>query len=260
MHSTLIPGLPVQTFGLCVAIGVYLAWIVAERLSLRKDIGSLICILALAGIAGARAAHVVEYWREEAFAAKPLSVFAVWNGGLVFYGGLVAAGIAFCVWCRAKKLNLPEMADLVAVTIPLAHACGRVGCFFHGCCWGKVTTSAFGVTFPAGSPPYFAHHASRTAARSLPLVPVQLIESAALLCLFALLLWVYRRKKAWTAALYTTGYAVIRFFTEFLRDDTRPEFSGFSSAQLFSIVLAAAGAALFVISLKANEKRHDNNR
>ena len=111
MHSTLIPGLPVQTFGLCVAIGVYLAWIVAERLSLRKDIGSLICILALAGIAGARAAHVVEYWREEAFAANPLSVFAVWNGGLVFYGGLVAAGIAFCVWCRAKKLNLLDKSQ-----------------------------------------------------------------------------------------------------------------------------------------------------
>ena len=260
MHSVLIPGLPVQTFGLCVAIGVFLAWTVAERLSGRKDIGNLICILALTGIAGARAAHVIEYWSEEGFASRPLAVFAVWNGGLVFYGGLAAAAVAFCVWCVARKQSVLAMADLIAVTVPLAHACGRVGCFFHGCCWGKVTDSPFGVTFPAGSPPYYAHPAGIRAARSLPLVPVQLIEAGALIVLFFVLLHVYRRKKAMTAALYMAGYAAIRFLTEYLRDDIRPEISGFSSAQLFSIGLAATGAAVFAVSLKKHEKHPDSNR
>ena len=261
MHSQLIPGLPFQTYGLCVAAGALAgAWII-ERLSGRKEAGALVAWLVLAGIAGARIAHVVEYWHADGFDRDFASVFAIWKGGLVFYGGLAGSIVAFLAWCAAKRENPLAWADLLCVAIPLGHAFGRIGCFFHGCCWGKVSQSALAVTFPAGSPAWHARHASSIAARSLPVLPVQLFEAAALATLFALLLLLYRRFKAFTAAAYFASYGVIRFLLEFLRDDERPSAFGLSSAQLFSIALAAAGAAIFAISLCRRHAEHTcNNR
>lgn len=255
MHSTLIEGLPFQTYGLCVAIGALLASWVAEKLGGRKDYGTLVFWLLLAGIAGARIAHVVEYWRADGFDRDFMSVFAVWKGGLVFYGGFIGAAVFLAAWCAARKAKPLAVADVLAVVLPLGHAFGRVGCFFHGCCWGKVSSSPLAVAFPAGSPVWFAHHASETAPRSLPVLPVQLFEAAFLLALFAVLLATYRRCKAHTAGIYLAAYGTARFLLEYLRDDARPSAWGLSSAQFVSVALAAAGAAIL-----AYGKLHRHNR
>ncbi len=259
MHSQLIPGLPIQTFGLCVATGMMLAWRVVERLSGRKDISNLILSLLVAGVVGSRVAHVVEYWRADGFDRDFMSVFALWNGGLVFYGGLFAGVLVFAAWCAARRERPLALADLLAVGVPLGHAFGRIGCFFHGCCWGRLSDSALALSFPAGSPAYYAHHLPG-AARSLPVLPTQLFESAALFALFALLYFLYRRLKGFTAAAYLTGYGVIRFFMEFLRDDERPSLWGLSSAQLFSVAMVAAGLAFFVWSWRSHVKPACDNR
>lgn len=260
MHSQLIPGLPIQSFGLCIAIGVLLAWRVLSWLYKKEDMGNFLFILVFAGLLGARVAHVIEFYREDGFDRNILSVFELWKGGLVFYGGLVSGAIAFMAYCRAKHLPMKDMANLVAVVIPLAHAFGRLGCFFHGCCWGKVSTSAFAVTFPAHSPVWMAHRASDYAARSLGVLPVQLFEASFLLLLFALLVFVYRRSKDYTASVYFMGYALIRFFTEFMRDDTRPEIFGLSSAQNFSVLLFVCGFAIWCITFLKDEKSSCHNR
>lgn len=250
MHSQLIPGLPIQTYGLCVAAGALLAAYAMDKISRRRDGGNLVMMLLFAGLAGARIAHVIEYWHEDGFDRDFLSVFALWRGGLVFYGGLAGAAIALAIHCAVKKESLLSAADRIAVVLPLAHAFGRIGCFFHGCCWGKVSQSRLAVTFPAGSPVWFAHRAGPDAARSLPVLPVQLFEAAALLVLFAVLLLAYRRFKAHTAAGWLAGYGILRFFLEYLRADVRPSLWGFSSAQLVSIVLVAAGIALFAATFR----------
>lgn len=255
MHSQLIPGLPLQTFGLCVAVGVYLAWLVVERLHGGKDIGNLVVLMVVAGLVGARAAHVVEYWHEDGFDRDFMSAFAIWKGGLVFYGGLLAGAAAFAAWCVKWKPDVLALTDLFCVGVPLGHAFGRIGCFFHGCCWGKVSNSFLAVTFPAGSPVYYAHPAGAGAPRSLPVLPTQLFESAALFALFAALYFLYRRRRAYTAAAYFTGYGVIRFFMEFLRDDERPSACGLSSAQWVSVALLAAGAVFFAWSFKRRSRQ-----
>jgi phosphatidylglycerol:prolipoprotein diacylglycerol transferase len=260
MHSQLIPGLPIQSFGLCVAVGVLLSWMLVERLSGRKDLGNLVFALVAAGIVGARIVHVVEYWHADGFDRNFLSVFSIWNGGLVFYGGLVASAVVFAVWCAVKRPDVLALADVLCVGLPLGHAFGRIGCFFHGCCWGKVSDSFLAVTFPAGSPVWAAHHASPYAPRSLPVLPTQLFEAAALFALFAALLLLWRRRRGYTAAAYMLGYGVIRFFMEFLRDDERPFALGLSSAQLFSFALIAAGAAFMAWSVCRDVKRSRDNR
>lgn len=264
MHPHLIPGLPFQTFGACIAAGILLCWTLVERLSGRKDLGTLIFLLVAAGVAGARVAHVVEYWHADGFDRNFASAFQVWTGGLVFYGGLTAGVLTFTGWCLWKKADALALADLLCVVIPLGHAFGRIGCFFYGCCWGKASDSPLAVAFPAHSPAWVAQVQSGLisprAPLAMPVLPTQLFEAAALLVLFAALLSLYRRRKAWTAATYLCGYGVIRFCLEFLRDDDRPVWGGLSSAQNFSFLLIAAGIACFIWSFKRHGQRPSDHR
>ncbi len=263
MYPELIPGLPIQTFGAMIAAGILISWKVVEKLWKGRDLSTLVFILVIAGIAGGRIAHVVEYWSEDGFGDDFASVFAVWKGGLVFYGGLAAAVLAFAAWCVAKKPDVLALLDVLAVGVPLGHAFGRIGCFCYGCCWGRLSDSIFAVAFPSGSPVWCSQVRdgliARTAAHSLPVLPTQLFESAFLFALFALLLWLYRRKRAFTAAAYLVGYGLWRFAIEFLRDDARPSALGLSSAQLFSIPLVVAGLVVLIWSIREHGRRSSYN-
>ena len=236
--------LHLKTYGACMAVGFVLCWKLIERLSGRKDLSDLIVYLMVAGVVGSRVAYVVEHWSSE-FAAHPGNVIRVDQGGLMFYGGLILALVVFFVWCRIKRAHPLELANLFATVIPLGHACGRIGCFFYGCCYGKISGSPVAVSFPSHSVAWFEQvHAGlipATAARSLPVLPTQLFEAAALAVLFAVLLFVYRRLGRHTAALYLMGYAVIRFGMEFLRGDPRAAFFGLSIGQLISVGMLLVG-------------------
>ena len=239
MHPQLIPGLPFQSFGLCVGIGVMLSWMIIDRLSKPKDLSGLILLVVFAGVLGARFAHVIEYWHQDGFDANPLRAFRFWEGGLVFYGGLIAAVCSFLVWWRVRREDFFATADILTVALPLGHAFGRLGCFFNGCCWGRASDAWYAVRFPATS-----------FCGPDPVIPTQLFESAALFALFAALYLVYRRYRRYTTALYLMAYGVIRFNIEFLRADDRPDLCGLSSAQVVSLVALAIGDVFLYLNLK----------
>ena len=90
--------LHLKTYGACMAVGFILCWTLIERLSKRKDLSNFILALMLSGVVGSRIAYVVEHWRSE-FAARPLDVVRVDQGGLMFYGGLILAVAVFFAWC-----------------------------------------------------------------------------------------------------------------------------------------------------------------
>ena len=241
--------LHLRTYGACMAVGFLLCWHLVERISGRKDISNLMMYLMLAGVAGSRAAYVVEHWDAE-FAAAPLDVFKVWQGGLMFYGGLVLALAVFFVWCRVKKENAVALADVLSVAVPLGHACGRIGCFFYGCCYGRDSDAWCAVVFPEFSPSWYEH-----GRRMVGVLPVQLFEAAALLVLFAVLLAVYLKTRRHTTGIYLIGYAAIRFGLEFLRGDPRAAFCGLSIGQLISIGAALAGAAFLAYGERTRDNR-----
>ena len=202
MHPDLIPGLPIKTYGFCMALGFLAAWQVLSWLCRRtsrpiEPFTNLLMLMLFSGIIGARLEYVREFWHRE-FAADPLSVLKVWQGGLVIYGGLIFAIAVFAVWCLARRERMAPVADLIVTVIPLAHAFGRVGCFFFGCCYGCESSSAFAVAFPRHSPAWNAQVAAgkilQTAQSSLPVLPTQLFEAAAVLGLFAVLLFVFFQK------------------------------------------------------------------
>lgn len=237
-----------HSYGLMMAVGFLLAWTLVEKLFKRPDLGNLAIALVICGVIGSRIAYVIEHWRVE-FAADPVSILYVFRGGLMFYGGLILSSLVFFAWCFAKKENPVRLGDLLTVVVPLAHAFGRLGCFCYGCCYGKVSHSAWAVTFPVGSPQYFAD------GRQLPVLPVQLFEAAALLALFAILLAVYRKWRRFTAGLYFMGYAAIRFGLEYLRGDPRAAVGPFSISQTISLAMFAFGLMLIGYELACDNRR-----
>ena len=231
--------LHLKTYGACMATGFLLCWWLVERLSGRKDLSNLLLSLMVSGVVGSRIAYVIEHWQSE-FAANPLQVVRVDQGGLMFYGGFVLSFVVFFVWCFRHRESPLRLADLLAAVVPLGHAFGRIGCFFYGCCYGRDSDAGCAVTFPAGSPSWFEH--GRQLVRVLP---TQLFEAAALLVLFGLLMFVwfkFKRRDGRVLGLYLIGYAVIRFCIEYLRGDPRAAVGPFSISQTISIVMTVVGA------------------
>ena len=142
MHPDLISigPLNIKTYGCFMALGFLAAWQVLAWLCRRggrapEPLSNLLIALMLTGVLGSRIAYVVEHWKSE-FAAQPMAVIRIDQGGLMFYGGLILALTYFFAWCLVRRERILPLADMLAVVIPLGHAFGRVGCFFYGCCYG----------------------------------------------------------------------------------------------------------------------------
>lgn len=131
--------LPIRSYGAMLLVGVVAAFLLARRLSRKSGIGvshieNLVLVNVLFGVLGARFFFFLFY-------SKPQTVwdlFKVWEGGLVFYGGVLLAAIASVAYIRIKGLPLGQMADIIAPCLALGLAFGRVGCFLNGCCWGDI--------------------------------------------------------------------------------------------------------------------------
>ena len=195
-------------------------------------------------IIGARALYVVSYW-DEVFAGKPLTeIFKVWNGGLVYYGGLAGASLVCIFYTRARKLPLWKIADIMAPSIALGHVFGRIGCLLNGCCYGRACDLPWAIRFPQG------HETHPVGALATPVHPTQVYESLLNLVLYAGLAWLFRRKKfdGQVFGAYLVGYALLRSLVELFRADyseAHRYFGGWATpAHLVSIGILVAGLGL----------------
>lgn len=148
-------------------------------------------------------------------------------GGSVFYGGLLGALLTAFIYCKKKKINLEEYTDIVAPFIALFHFFGRIGCFLAGCCYGKE--SKIGVNYPT----YINGILERRV-----IFPIQLVEAALNLVLFAFLFKMQKKGKRNLFVIYLSIYAAMRFILEFFRgDQIRGFFFGLSTSQLISLII-----------------------
>lgn len=238
-----IGGFAIHWYGILAAAGFGAGlWNASRRATTssslpREAIADLGPWLIVGGLVGARLWYVISYW-DEAFAGRPLwEIFNVRGGGLVFYGGLGGAAIAAGLFARIRRLPLWELADVLAPSIALGHAFGRLGCFTNGCCYGAPTRLPWGVSLP-----------DAPAGQVVLVHPTQLYEAALLLALCAGLAWQYRRKRfaGHTFALYLISYALVRFAVEFFRGDYGDlTFVGLKPGQALSVLTLAAGVGLF---------------
>lgn len=257
-------GRTVGLYGLCAAVG-FLAMllrvaVLARRRGLVPEDEVVVALVSSAGAAVGAVllygitnvpvlARVFQAYGEGlypsfgAFAVDAAACF----GGFVFYGGLIGALAACVLYCRWRRYNVLEQLDLFAVAIPLFHAFGRIGCFMGGCCygveadWGPVFTQS-----PISS------------ANGVPRVPIQLIESACNLAIFAVVLALFLkgRCRGRLIAVYGMLYACVRFVDEFWRGDAyRGIWGPFSTSQWISLVLFAASLVLFIVLARRASRR-----
>ena len=241
---------PIHTYGFLIALGFLMAVAVIRRLAERSKLDvertlDLTFWCLLVGFAGARLLYIIT--RFSSFAADPMSVFRVWEGGLVFLGGPLAV-LPFLAWyLRKHRLPVWSTADALVPGLTIAHAFGRFGCLAAGCCYGKPTDLPWGIKLNS--------ELVEPLVRGVSLHPTQLYESFSLTIVFAGLLWVHRTRKfeGQVALTYFMAYPIIRSIIEIFRGD---QIRGFvidqilSTSQFLSIWVFAGAAFLLVRRMK----------
>lgn len=160
-------GLPIRGYGTMLLLAVASALLLAMYRAKSRGLDPALVInlafwIILPGILGARLFHVVEYWpihygpvlRQQGPAAALAAAANISAGGLVVYGSLIGGlmgGTAFIVW---HGLPCLVTMDLIAPSLALGLAIGRLGCFLNGCCFGGACDLPWAVRFPPGSPAY----------------------------------------------------------------------------------------------------------
>ncbi|MCH8274640.1 MAG: prolipoprotein diacylglyceryl transferase [Armatimonadetes bacterium] len=207
-------GFPIRTFGLMLMVGVLLAWWVAVRRARRfgiaaDGVATLGTWMLLAGIVGARLAYVAQDWPE--YAAEPVRIMRLWDGGMTSFGGFLFGLIALFIWARIAGVRPVVALDLMAAPALIAIGVGRIGCFFNGCCYGGECALPWAVHFPDAPGP--AHPAQLYAT-------LMHWAAAGLLLLYERRLWRSASPK-WKPgtfiALAFVAYGVVRFIYEFFR-------------------------------------------
>jgi len=245
-------GFTIYWYGVLVAVGFLAGLWTASRRALLAGVRSETIVdlgpwLILGTIVGARGLFVISYWREDFAGDSWWQIFNIRRGGLVFYGGLIGASLSSLIYVRLKKLPAWKIADILAPSIPLGHAFGRIGCLMNGCCYGSSCDLPWAIHFPE------THETHGAAVH-----PTQIYESSLNLVFYALLAWLYRRKKfdGEIFALYLLGYAALRAFVEMFRGDYTTYYLGgrATPAQVLSIFIFAAGAVLWCALSRSNAK------
>jgi phosphatidylglycerol:prolipoprotein diacylglycerol transferase len=151
--------LTVKSYGLMLVVGFLAAVFLIKRLS--RNIASNPQIVTnaalyalIAGVVGSRIFYVMHHF--EQFEGRLLSVFAIWQGGLEFLGGVFLAIVILVFYMRHHKLPVRRYFDIIAICLMLAAGFGRTGCFLNGCCFGKPVNLPWAVRFPYGSYCYYS--------------------------------------------------------------------------------------------------------
>ncbi|MEJ7640492.1 MAG: prolipoprotein diacylglyceryl transferase [Singulisphaera sp.] len=197
------------------------------------------------GLVGARLFYVIQYWGTRIHSVW--DVFKVWEGGIVLYGSIMGGAAAFFLYRAFRPFPLRPMLDVIAPSLALGIALGRLGCFLNGCCYGDACDLPWAVAFPKHSPPWESQHAAgligAAALWSLRLHPTQLYSTIDGLILLLLLSAYYplRRRDGEVMGLLMVAYPITRFLIEHLRNDEGVFYAGLTISQNISLGLLAGG-------------------
>ncbi|MCL5291535.1 MAG: prolipoprotein diacylglyceryl transferase [Actinobacteria bacterium] len=229
--------LAIHSWGVLVGLGVLAGVLVARKraaeIKLPFDhIIDLALYLLAGGLIGGRLLYLTFY--PSKFLANPLEIFSVWQGGMSIHGGILGGIIAGVIFAGRRKLSFWRLADVVAPSLALGQAVGRIGCFLNGDSYGLATSVPWAVKFPGLSG---LRH------------PTQIYEAVLDLIAF-IFLWRRRERTAFDGELFLTyaiAYSIIRGIVEFFR--ASPKVLGpISPAQIASLAVIFVAGSLIVMA------------
>ena len=244
---------PIQLrwYGLMYMIGFIVAYFVMRQmvrdrpLALSKDdLYDLLFYLILGLVVGGRVGYVL-FYDLGGYLDDPLSIVAIWQGGMSFHGGLIGMTLAALLIVRRKGWVFWEIADLTAVAVPIGLGLGRIGNFINGELYGRASSLPWAMVFPGGG--NIARH------------PSQLYEALLEgLVLFLIVRWIYRMNIRPGAALWGMigFYGLFRFTVEFLREPDLHigfDLGPFTRGQLLSFPMLLLGT-YFLMSMLWREQ------
>jgi phosphatidylglycerol:prolipoprotein diacylglycerol transferase len=257
MYRTLFDLGPVSIhlYGVMLAVAFWLGIELSSRMAKRRDMDSTVIIdlgivVLISSVVGSRALYVLTHLPE--YRHDWLGVIRVWEGGLSFYGGLLAAVVFGIAFLRRKGVPVLGVTDIVAPQIALGVAIARIGCFLNGCCFGKASDLPWACSFPADSQAGWVMGGAA-------IHPTQIYSSIANLLIFVLLLRLSRRAHRDGVVFYSflVAYGIWRFCIDFLRHYEANMYMGLNGLtwnQVGSIGLIATGLVL-LLRKKAESKR-----
>ena len=213
-------------------------------------------MLFVSGLAGARAFYLVQY-RDRVFkdVHSPgeflVTVLNLSSGGIVLYGGLLAAAVGFFVFCAVNRVRPLALLDIITPSIFLGIGFGRIGCFLNGCCYGDESDLPWAVRFPQQSAAFDAlvekNMLDPEALWTPYLHPTQIYSAIDGFVLAALTAWYFsrRRRNGEVFAIGLTIYPITRFLIEFIRGD-EPGIVGFTISQWISMAMFAVAIGYMI--------------
>lgn len=256
--------LAIRWYALAYVVGLLGGWWYARRLAAQArlwtglraptalEIDDVIVWVALGVVLGGRIGYVL-FYNLASYLANPVSILAVWQGGMSFHGGFLGAIAALLLFARSRGLNGLAMLDLAAVVVPIGLLLGRIANFVNGELWGRVAPDfPYAVVFPHAGPE--------------PRHPSQLYEAfgEGLVLLVLLGLAAQRfgfRRPGLLGGLFVLGYAVARIVCEFFREpDPQLGFlfgrslealgGGVTMGMLLSVPMAVVGLAAVIVAAR----------
>lgn len=232
-----------HVWGVFVGLGFFFAalaagWLAKRRGDDAKVLYDLAAWMVLAGMVGGRLGHVL-FYELPYYVQHPLDVFAVWEGGLSMFGGLLASTVVGILFLRRRKVDVWRYADAAAFGLPVGFAIGRIGCFLIHDHPGTATHFVLGVQYPDG---VVRHDLGLYEALNGLVLALVFVGMA------------YRKLPAgWFLAVFCMEYGVYRLATDALRTvDTR--YAGLTPGQYLGAVLALVGVTLAVWIKRGRKK------
>jgi|TARA_B100001964_G_C14081305_1_gene530401 phosphatidylglycerol:prolipoprotein diacylglycerol transferase len=227
----------IRYYGLFFVLSFVMAYFIINYLAKKKelslskdDVADFLLYLIIGTVLGARIFYVFVY-NLPFYLSNPSEIIAVWHGGLSFHGALIGAAIAGFYFCKRKKIDFYEIADITVIPLALGLALGRLGNFINGELYGRITDVSWAVRFPDAEG--FRH-------------PSQIYESFKNLLIFSTL-WTIKDKKlpkGFMFWLFVVMYSALRFIVEFFRapDEQLGFIIGFlTMGQILSVVTLLIG-------------------
>lgn len=230
----------IRYYGIIFALGFIIAYFLINylarerKLELKKDdILDLLFYLIIGTVVGARVFEIL-FYNLKYYLANPFEIIAIWHGGLSFHGGLTGAIIAGYLYCKKKKIEFYDLADIVVIPLAFGLFLGRIANFINGELVGRITNVPWCVKFK--------HYEGCRH-------PSQLYESLKNLVIF-FVLWFIKDKKLKKGVMFWSFilmYSTFRFFIEFVKDPGEIGFIlGLTMGQWLNIIMFVVGIYFFL--------------
>jgi phosphatidylglycerol:prolipoprotein diacylglycerol transferase len=245
----------IRWYALAYIVGIVAGWFYARAIIASQrlwggpapltvvDFDDFVIWATLGIILGGRIGYVL-FYNLPHFAAHPLEIIQLWNGGMSFHGGVIGVITAIVLFALHRGVSILSLGDVTTAVTPIGLFLGRLANFINGELWGRPTDVPWAMIFPNGGP--------------VPRHPSQLyeatLEGLVLLAVLALLVQLGALKRpGLVSGAFLLGYGVARTICEFFREpDAQLGFlwGGLTMGMLLCIPLILAGAALIAVAAR----------